>query len=536
MSHADKFALDGISDKGEVLLIDDSPASLSLLSSVLTEAGYHVREAPSGPLALWTVKVKVPELILLDIRMPDMDGFEVCRRLKADPLTASVPVIFLSAQDETADKILGLKIGAVDFIAKNFPHEEILARVETHVTLSRAKQALAAERANLENRVRERTEELMQRKRLLGRVIDSGPDWICATDRDFKLLLVNSNMAKALGYDGSESLIGRCKSEVLPPEAHLTMSGVQRDEEHVLQGEIVRKDNEAIRLPDGRTIYFETYKTPLTDSDGSIYGVLCYRRDITQRLAIEREKRALERELWQAKKMEAIGQLAGGIAHDFNHMISLILGFTEFAQKAVASGKSDKLESYLAEIRSAGLSGQAIIAQLLAFARADSAPTEPIDIGVAIAESMGSLRGSLGDEIAIELQLEPNLPRVTIGRVPLQQVLTNLVFNARDALDADGRIDVACVRRTLAQAHRCASCSKEFRGEFVVLSVQDNGTGIDPAIVDKIFDPFQTTKDVGKGSGLGLAMLHGIVHSAGGHVEVASPKGGGARFEVWLPA
>jgi PAS domain S-box-containing protein len=536
MSHADDFALEGIPDKGEILLIDDSAASLSLLSSVLTEAGYRVREAPSGQLALWTLKVKVPELILLDIRMPDMDGFEVCRRLKADPLIAPIPVIFLSAQDDTADKILGLKIGAVDFIAKNFPHEEILARVETHLALSRAKQALAAERSNLENRVRERTEELSQRKRLLDRVIDSGPDWICAIDRDFKLLLVNRNMARALGYDDHESLIGRRESEVLLPESHPATSGAYRDEHDVLRGKTVHKESEAIHLLDGRTLYFETYKTPLTESDGSIYGVLCYRRDITQRLAIEREKRALERKLWQAKKMEAIGQLAGGIAHDFNNMISLILGFAEFAQKALASGKTDKLESYLSEIRSAGLSGQAIIAQLLAFSRAEAAPADLIDVGAAIADTIASLRGSLGDGIAIELQLEPNLPQAGIGRVPLQQVLTNLVFNARDALGANGHIDVACARRTLAQAHRCASCSKDFRGDFLVLSVQDDGTGIDPNIVDKIFDPFQTTKDIGKGSGLGLAMVHGIVHSAGGHVKVATAKGTGARFEVWLPA
>ena len=119
-----------------------------------------------------------------------------------------------------------------------------------------------------------------------------------------------------------------------------------------------------LTLPDGSVHYFETFKTPLRDAENAIYGMLCYRRDITQRLAMENEHRQLEQALWQAKKMQAVGQLAGGIAHDFNHLLSLILGYTQFAQAALAAGKTDKLDGYLAEVMKAASEGQAVVAQL----------------------------------------------------------------------------------------------------------------------------------------------------------------------------
>jgi putative two-component system response regulator len=147
-------------DKGEILAVDDMPALLALLSELLTGAGYSVRQAPSGELALWTAQMRPPELILLDVRMPGMNGMEVCRQLKADPATADVPVIFLSALNESVDKVQGLALGAVDYITKPYQPEEVLARVKTHITLARYRKALEAERANLEQHVRERTADL----------------------------------------------------------------------------------------------------------------------------------------------------------------------------------------------------------------------------------------------------------------------------------------------------------------------------------------------------------------------------------------
>jgi putative two-component system response regulator len=147
-------------DRGEILAVDDMPALLNLLSELLIGAGYTVRQAPSGELALWTAQISPPEIILLDVRMPGMSGMDVCRQLKANPVTADVPVIFLSALNESVDKVHGLALGAVDYITKPYQPEEVLARVNTHITLARYRKALEAERANLEKHVRERTADL----------------------------------------------------------------------------------------------------------------------------------------------------------------------------------------------------------------------------------------------------------------------------------------------------------------------------------------------------------------------------------------
>ncbi|HEX7986000.1 MAG TPA: diguanylate cyclase, partial [Duganella sp.] len=204
--------------KGEVLIVEDTPASLKLLSDLLTEAGYYVRQAPNGELALWTAQSRPPELILLDIRMPGIDGFEVCKRLKASPQLCNVPVIFLSAQHDTDDKVRGFALGAVDFIAKPFQAEEILARTDAHVRLSRAQHALTLERSLLEQRVAERTEELAkeveQRRaseeflRLASKVFEATQDAIVVTDREARIVATNPAFTQISGYEAQE-VIGK---------------------------------------------------------------------------------------------------------------------------------------------------------------------------------------------------------------------------------------------------------------------------------------------------------------------------------------
>jgi len=211
----------GNTSRGEVLIVEDTAASLKLLSDLLTGAGYYVRQAPNGELALWTAQSRPPELILLDVRMPGMDGYEVCRRLKAMPGLLDVPVIFLSAQHDTDDRLRGFALGGVDFIAKPFQAEEILARTDAQVRLRRAQQALATERVNLEQRVMQRTAELaavamsleaeVQRRRanedalrLAGQVFAATRDAIVITDAKGVMMAVNPAFTRITGYTADD--------------------------------------------------------------------------------------------------------------------------------------------------------------------------------------------------------------------------------------------------------------------------------------------------------------------------------------------
>ncbi len=211
--------------KGEILIVDDTAASLKLLSDLLTGAGYHVRQAPNGELALWTAQSRPPELILLDVRMPGIDGYEVCRRLKALPELQDVPVIFLSAQHDTDDRLRGFALGGVDFIAKPFQAEEILARTDAQVRLRRAQQALAAERAHLEQRVMKRTAELaalamsleaeVRRRRanedalrLAGQVFAASRDAVIILDTERRIVAVNPAFTRITGY-GADEVLGQ---------------------------------------------------------------------------------------------------------------------------------------------------------------------------------------------------------------------------------------------------------------------------------------------------------------------------------------
>jgi len=212
-----------VNSRGEVLIVEDTAASLKLLSDLLSGAGYAVRQAPNGELALWTAQARAPDLILLDVRMPGLDGFEVCRRLKETPSLCEVPVIFLSAQHDTDDKVRGFALGAVDFIAKPFQAEEILARTDAHVRLRRAQLQLAQERATLEQRVTERTAELEQvagtlarevqiRRanedllRLSGQVFEATQDAILITDASCHIVASNPAFTRVTGYAAQEVL------------------------------------------------------------------------------------------------------------------------------------------------------------------------------------------------------------------------------------------------------------------------------------------------------------------------------------------
>ena len=263
----------------------------------------------------------------------------------------------------------------------------------------------------------------------------------------------------------------------------------------------------------------------------SMYGIAV---DVTVRKRAELERDRLHRQLQQAQKMESIGLLTGGIAHDFNNILASILGYSGLALQRFSDRVPEKLVEYLKEVQTAGGRARDLVAQMLAFSRGESGELVSMNIDGVLDQTIKMLRPTLPASIEIRTAVERELPAVLADPVQLQQVILNLSINARDAMAGTGNIDLSLRQCHIRRGH-CASCHHEFDGEFVVLGVTDDGPGIPESTQSRIFEPFFSTKVSGRGTGMGLAMVHGIVHRHDGHILLDTSPDAGCTFEILLP-
>jgi len=267
------------------------------------------------------------------------------------------------------------------------------------------------------------------------------------------------------------------------------------------------------------------------DANGKPLRMCGTHTDITERKQAEKEKENLQSQLQQAQKMESIGQLTGGVAHDFNNLLAAILGYTELSISQFASDPESKLSKYLYEILHAGERGRDLVSEMLAFACSSPTKLQSVDGLSLIREVTKLLRSTLPASLVIDINVDDDVSPLLADPVWLHQVMTNLIINAHNAIGERGNISIS-----LSSPHEiegvCSSCLQQFSGEFIEISVRDDGEGISEDQIDKIFVPFFTTKQVGKGSGMGLPMVHGIMHSCGGHVLVETKQGVGTNFRL----
>ncbi|QSA98479.1 PAS domain S-box protein [Methylococcus sp. EFPC2] len=335
----------------------------------------------------------------------------------------------------------------------------------------------------------------------------------------------NSECERVTGYSAEEIIGNPHALEMLYPDSSLRERmkaewEVRDVPHHDWSGSLTGKDGTT------RTIEWSNVSAQFPIPGWAYWGVGV---DVTERLK-------LEGQLQQTQKMESIGQLTGGIAHDFNNILAAILGYTELAQMNSGNGLSPKLVTYLAEIHLAAERAKALVAQLLAFSRSEAVTADVILVAPVVKEITKLFRATFPSSLSVTLELPDHLPNIRINPVQLHQVLMNLGINARDATQGKGRMDIR-VNAVFFDTHRvCSSCHYDFQGEFVMISIKDQGHGIPAKHISRLFEPFFTTKEVGRGTGLGLSVLHGIVHAAGGHVEVISGGGRGAEFRVYFPA
>ena len=357
----------------------------------------------------------------------------------------------------------------------------------------------------------------------LAAIVESSEDAIISKALDGQILTWNAGAQRMYGYSAAE-IVGRSIYALVPERL--------KDDEHRILTQVARGEHvqhyETVRCrKDGREIDISLALSPIRDADGVITGASSIQRDITER------KRA-EDALRQAAKMEAIGILAGGLAHDFNNQLYAVSGFAHFIARD--QGLSPAARQDLLELQKVADRMASLTRQLLAFARQQVLAPETLDLNAAIEDTMPMLQRLIGSNTRIELNLAPGPKWVRADRAQLVQVLLNLIINARDAMPEGGKI----VLRTITLEVSPGSVFDRLQspveaGAYASLSVSDTGKGIPPEHMPHIFEPFYTTKEVGVGTGLGLATVEGVVAQSGGRIQVESKLSYGTTITVLLP-
>jgi len=356
----------------------------------------------------------------------------------------------------------------------------------------------------------------------LATVVEQAAESVIISDRRGTIHYVNPAFERLSGYS-SEDIVGK-NFRILKSDRHDEV--FYREMWKTITSGTAWAGRISNRMKDGSLRQFETTISPIRDKNGVIVNFVSVNRDVTQEVA-------LEAQLFQAQKMEAVGTLAGGIAHDFNNLLQVIQGYTEVLQNDVGRNKSS-LEA-LQKIHHSAKRGAELTRQLLTFSRKVQSERRPLDLNREVEQLKKLLERTIPKMIEIELYLSENPAVVSADPIQVEQAIMNLAVNAKDAMPEGGKIVIETERVRLDE-HFCRTHLGARPGEYVLLSISDTGHGMNREILDHVFEPFYTTKDVGKGTGLGLAMVYGIVKNHEGYILCYSEVSTGTTFKIYLPA
>ena len=514
-----------------ILVLDDCQADREILATILRHAGYKVLETSTGEEALELVRAHRPSLIVSDILMPSMNGYEFVQRLRSQPEIAATQVVFCTASyDEREVRELAAACGVVRVLPKPWEPElglktvaELVGRPEPVVA---AAEDFDAEHVRvLSDKLVEKVTDLEKAKdalRLAGSIVDSSHDGIFATSPDGAILSWNRAAERIYGY-AAEEITGQPATLLLPPD--------RADEPHAASAILSRGEKlesfETVHVAkDGRHLSVAVTISPMHDARGAAAGFSTIVRDIT-------EQKQLEDQLRQSQKMEEIGQLSGGVAHDFNNMLAAITGFAELLLSPAAE-VGERERAQIEQIKTAGERAAVLTGQLLAFSRRQVLQPRALDLNEVVSEIELMLRRLIGEDIEFVTSLAPELACISADATQLGQVIMNLAVNARDAMPQGGRLVIETTNVALQEPHASPQVTVP-AGAYVMLAVSDTGVGMDAETAERLFEPFFTTKEEGKGTGLGLSTVYGIVKQSGGYVLADSKLGQGTTFTVYLP-
>ncbi len=491
-----------------VLVIEHTMADAELNLHELQRAGFLCRPHIVGTHAEFLDHLKrfQYDIVLADYRLPGWTGMEALSVLRKSG--REIPFILVTGTlgEETAVECI--RQGATDYVLKDH-----LARLPLVVSRALEEKTLRDARSFMVEALRQ-----SESNSLFLFAHNPLPMWVFERE-SMQFLHVNDAALRHYGYERTEFLQMKVGDLHLPEEISSVVRACQANPSWENKARQWRH-----RLKDGSMIDVEILSNPIEYSGRS--ATLVVAQDVT-------ERRALEQQLHQAQKFEAIGQLAGGIAHDFNNVIGAILGWAELGEEQAASVDA-RLATYFQKIHSQCDRVTAQVRQLLAFARKQILEPRNLSLNQSVQDVLSLLDKVIGKDVELHTRLAENLPIVRADPTQIEQVLINLCINSRDAMPKGGRLSIETrdVEISPEECRRNAGCQP---GHFVALSVSDTVMGMDAALRNRIFEPFFTTKGTGKGTGLGLATVYGIVRQHGGFIQVESEPGHGSTFRVFLP-
>lgn len=449
------------------------------------------------------------DVLLLDYRLVGMNALELLRELR-DGEGLRVPVVLVTGQGDEEVAVDALRLGAADYLVKRPGYlHELPSTLENAFSKAQLVREQAALRAS-EERFRQIAENLHE------------VFWMIDVDRH-RMLYISP---------AYETIWGRPCSEILERPSDWLKAVYPEDQARVgaaIKRQIEGDYNEVYRVvrPDGEIRWIRDRAFPIRNEKGEVYRIVGTAEDVT-------ENRRLEAQFLQAQKMEAIGTLAGGIAHDFNNILAAIMGYTELLRMQL--GDHSEVAGYLQALQQASTRATALVRQILAFSRNAEQERRPVQMEKIVKEPLDLLRATVPVTVSFDVQLAEGLPPVLADATQIHQVVMNLGTNAAHAMkDGAGRLTVRLDSRDVTPGF-ARSTVRLRPGPHVVLTVSDTGGGIPREMLGRVFDPFFTTKAPGEGTGLGLAVVHGVMQAHEGEVFVSSTPGKGTTFELYFPA
>ncbi len=543
-----------------IFIIDDNPENIMLLQEMLSDLNYTLRVAVRGSTAIESILEDQPDLILLDLKMPDMNGYEVCEKLRNNQITKDIPIIFISALDEIKAKVKALNAGGNDYITKPFQPEEVFARIQTHLYIRKMQKKLESNNIELSQEIIERKQAEMlilkseeRYSSIINDVLETSNVGVFLLDKEFRVVWINKAIETYFGLKRDE-IIGKNNKQLICDEIYKFFEDGNEFKRTVLgtyEKNISEESFVCHVLPDGdrRERWLEHWSKPI--SSGLYKG-----GRVEQYTDISKRKQA-EEALMQSEKMKAMGIMTSGVAHEFNNILAVISSNAQLLEETNKSNK--ELMNSLATICRMTDDGAVIVDRMYDFTNVlkDTSHYKHVDLNDLIEQVIGftmprwkEMAQAAGVKYQIDLKGVKALPPVLGNPSELREVILNIVNNALDAMPGGGTITVTtrCIRsdesgieskkeKTSKLPDRRAggqTQNSELKSYFVEIAFKDNGKGMSEDVKKSIFDPYFTTRSP-EGTGLGMSVSYGIVKRHDGKIDVESEPDKGSTITLSLP-